>query len=53
MAKLNIYFFLMKELGLSYGELQEMPVPALFALVEKTNEYNREQEKKMKKAQRK
>lgn len=49
----KIYFFLMKELHLSYADISEMPVPAITALIEELIEFNKEQEKQMKKSQRK
>jgi hypothetical protein len=49
----RLYFYLMKELHLSYDDLTNMPIPAILAMAEQLGEYSKEQEKAMKKAQRK
>ena len=48
----TMFFFLMKELHLSYEDLANMPVPAILAMADELNEYNKEQNKQMKKANR-
>jgi hypothetical protein len=38
-------FYLMKEVGISYKELLEMPMPAIFQLIEELNEHAKREEK--------
>lgn len=45
-----LFFHLMKELHLSYEDIRKMPLPAILAMSETIVEYNKEQEKAMKKA---
>lgn len=49
----KLFFYLMKELHLSWSDLMEMPVPAIIQLSEELSEYAKEQEKQAKKANRK
>jgi hypothetical protein len=49
----RLFFFLHKELNLSFDDLMQMPVPAILEMAEQLNKYGEEQEKEMKKAQRK
>ena len=43
------FFYLMKELHISYFELMEMPIPSIFILLEELKEHNIKEEKAMKK----
>lgn len=46
----RLFFFLMKELHLSYDDLLNMPVPAIIGLSDEMANFNKEQEKQMKKS---
>jgi len=46
-------FYLMKELHLSYFDIQEMPAPAIFILLDELKEHVEREEKAHKKAARK
>lgn len=46
-------FYLMKELNMSYSDIYEMPVPAIFVLLEELKDHSEREEKAHKKAYRK
>lgn len=48
----RMFFYLSKELHISYVELLQMPVPAILSLSIQLSEWNKEQEREMKKVQR-
>lgn len=43
------FFYLMKELGLSYDDLCNIPVPTLFLLMEELNSHSKREERALKK----
>lgn len=47
-----MFFYLMKELHLSYADILEMPVPAILSVLDRTGERAKEQERKLKRSKR-
>lgn len=46
----KLFFYLMKELNLSYRDLCEMPVPAIIEIADQLVRHAKEEQKAMKKA---